>query len=951
MRKIYSILLAAFALSAVSCQEEIVDPTVEVPVKEVMTITAGFDTETKTVLTNGVSSLWHENDKVSVFDTKVGDNNRCFSIVKEEGDEFPKATATFATADEFTMPDDQTQDQALIVALYPYQETAYCDFFDPQDGVNDITGITIPVEQVAVADGFDASAAFALATGKYTERDNLRFKNLYSLLKINVLEEGVKKIEVVLETEGFIAGEAQIVLTPGVDENERPVFNGGVLTATGSKSVTLTCEAGFEVGKIYSVAIAPVTYTNVKVYLDDLLAKDTTPATAKTLEPNTFYNIRDLKKLATRGLAFDEATYNVLLGNDFIAPELKGEKEGVVYTSSNEEVATVDAATGAVKVLAEGETVITASAPQTTALLAGEASYTLVVGEKAARNLAFSAETAEATLGAGFTPPTLDGEKAGVVYSSSDTAVATVDAETGEVTLVAVGETTITASAEENETHLEGSASYVLTVSPAPKVERGLAFNPTSVTVTYGETITEPELKGETAGVVYSSSNTAVATVDPETGVLTYGNTAGETTITAAAEANETHLAGSASYKFIVTKVTRTLSFSAETASATYGDENVTVPTLSGDTDGVTFTSSVPGVATVDNSGKVKLVAGGTTVITATLIETATHTGASDFYTLTVAKAARNLAFSESTSTATLGSSFTAPTLTGNKYGVTYTSSNANIATISSDGTITLKAAGKTTITALAAENDTHLNGDASYELTVNHTLYLKPNVNWKSDGARFAAYFFGENNVYTWVNMNDLNSDGIFEVAIPTDKYYSSVIFCRMQANSTNNDFDSTVWNKTKDQTIQSEATKNYFVVKNGSWTEDSDDTWMAKADAEKYIHHVYLKPNSNWTSNNSARFAAYFYVNDNDNCWVSMTQVGSTGVYEAAIPDDKYKNVIFCRMNKNDATNSWENKNDQGPFWNQTNNLTIPTDGKNKYTISEGAWSKGNGSWSKQQ
>ena len=636
MRKIYSILLAAFALSAVSCQEEIVDSTVEVPVKEVMTITAGFDTETKTVLhTNGVSSLWHENDKVSVFDTKVGDNNRCFSIVKEEGDEFPKATATFATAEEFTMPGDQTQDQALIVALYPYQETAYCDFFDPQDDVNDITDITIPVEQVAVADGFDASAAFALATGKYTERNNLRFKNLYSLLKINVLEEGVKKIEVVLETEGFIAGEAQIVLTPGVDENERPVFNGGVLTATGSKSVTLTCEAGFEVGKIYSVAIAPVTYTNVKVYLDDQLAKDTTPATAKTLEPNTFYNIRDLKKLATRGLAFDEATYNVLLGNDFNAPELKGEKEGVVYTSSNVEVATVDAATGAVIVLAEGETVITASAPQTTALLAGEASYTLVVGEKAARNLVFSAGTAEATLGAGFTAPTLDGEKAGVVYSSSDTAVATVDAETGEVTLVAVGETTITASAEENETHLEGSASYVLTVNPAPKVERGLAFNPTSVTVTYGETITKPELIGEVAGVVYSSSNTAVATVDPETGVLTYGNTAGETTITASAPETETYLAGEASYKFIVTKAERNLAFKQTVAKA-FNDKDFTAPQLTGVTDDVTYESTNPDVATVDASGKISLVAAGETTIKVSGKETDTHLEGVANYTLHV---------------------------------------------------------------------------------------------------------------------------------------------------------------------------------------------------------------------------------------------------------------------------------------------------------------------------
>ena len=85
--------------------------------------------------------------------------------------------------------------------------------------------------------------------------------------------------------------------------------------------------------------------------------------------------------------------------------------------------------------------------------------------EKAARNLTFSEATATATLGEEFTAPTLSGVTEGVVYSSSNTAVATVDAATGAVTLVGAGETTITAAAPESETHLSGTATYTLTVA------------------------------------------------------------------------------------------------------------------------------------------------------------------------------------------------------------------------------------------------------------------------------------------------------------------------------------------------------------------------------------------------------------------------------------------------------------------------------------------------------
>ena len=102
-----------------------------------------------------------------------------------------------------------------------------------------------------------------------------------------------------------------------------------------------------------------------------------------------------------------------------------------------------------------------------------------------------------------------------------------------------------------------------------------------------------------------------------------------------------------------------------------------------------------------------------------------------------------------------------------------------------------------------------------------------------------------------------------------------------------------------------------------------------------------VYLKPNSNWTQSN-ARFAAYFWTN-NGNVWVSMTAVGD-GTYVVHLPEgyDYGCNVIFCRMNPSTTANNWNNK------WNQTSDLKTPTDGKNLYTVANGTWDKGGGTWS---
>lgn len=122
--------------------------------------------------------------------------------------------------------------------------------------------------------------------------------------------------------------------------------------------------------------------------------------------------------------------------------------------------------------------------------------------------------------------------------------------------------------------------------------------------------------------------------------------------------------------------------------------------------------------------------------------------------------------------------------------------------------------------------------------------------------------------------------------------------------------------------------------------------DTYYAKF-VESASRKLYLKPNSNWNqqgNDHDPRFAAYFMDGNRDGNtakWVSMTQVDN-GYYEVVIPEGDWKYVIFCRMNGSTTENNWDNK------YNQTNDLDIPTDGTNCYTVKDGTWDKGVGTWS---
>ena len=130
--------------------------------------------------------------------------------------------------------------------------------------------------------------------------------------------------------------------------------------------------------------------------------------------------------------------------------------------------ATIDATTFTVTATHEGTVTVKATAAAVeNKFQESSASYTLTVTDsRASAPISFSVTSAEAIMGETFTAPVLtNSESLTVSYSSSNEAVATVNATTGAVTLVAPGTTNIIATFAGNTTYKYTTAQYTLTVN------------------------------------------------------------------------------------------------------------------------------------------------------------------------------------------------------------------------------------------------------------------------------------------------------------------------------------------------------------------------------------------------------------------------------------------------------------------------------------------------------
>lgn len=146
----------------------------------------------------------------------------------------------------------------------------------------------------------------------------------------------------------------------------------------------------------------------------------------------------------------------------------------IAYSSSNLAVATISEA-GVVNALTEGTTTITANYAGNDTYKASAATYTLnVVSTKYVPTLTFAEAEVNKVFGDKFTQiATLENAEGApeftdktIKYSSSNTDIATVDEQTGEVTVkLTEGTATITANYAGDDNHKAATASYTLKVT------------------------------------------------------------------------------------------------------------------------------------------------------------------------------------------------------------------------------------------------------------------------------------------------------------------------------------------------------------------------------------------------------------------------------------------------------------------------------------------------------
>ncbi|MCG5644945.1 gliding motility-associated C-terminal domain-containing protein [Flavobacteriaceae bacterium LSUCC0859] len=228
-----------------------------------------------------------------------------------------------------------------------------------------------------------------------------------------------------------------------------------------------------------------------------------------------------------------------------------------------------------------------------------------------------------------------------------------------------------------------------------------------------------PPTTNSTAPIIYSSTNTAVATVDSSTGSVTVVG-AGTTSITAFVIQNDYYTAGTITATMTVIKSDATIVDFTD-ITKTFGDADFPLTGTSSSTGAITYTVSDTTVATVSGN-TVTIVGAGTTSITLTQASDATYNSATATITLTVNKATPSYTVTDVTKTYddpafNIDSSMLVSSSTGT---LTFTVSDTTVATLTGTNTLNIQGAGSTVITAVQSATDNYTTGTTSFTLSVD---------------------------------------------------------------------------------------------------------------------------------------------------------------------------------------------------------------------------------------
>ena len=182
-----------------------------------------------------------------------------------------------------------------------------------------------------------------------------------------------------------------------------------------------------------------------------------------------------------------------------------------------------------------------------------------------------------------------------------------------------------------------------------------------------------------------------------------------------------------ASVDYEIAKAAGSISYGTGSVEKTYGDAAFTNELTHTGDGTVTYSSSNPAVATVKaNNGEVTVVGVGITTIKATVADSNNYSYSNNneaSYTLTVNKGSGSINYAVTNVPKTYGDeAFTQPLVKTGDGTVTYASGNEDVATVDTEGKVTIVGVGSASITATVADtnNCTYAVKTASYTITVS---------------------------------------------------------------------------------------------------------------------------------------------------------------------------------------------------------------------------------------
>lgn len=211
----------------------------------------------------------------------------------------------------------------------------------------------------------------------------------------------------------------------------------------------------------------------------------------------------------------------------------------------------------------------------------------------------------------------------------------------------------------------------------------------------------------------YSSSDNNVASVNSSGYVSVKG--AGTAIITVKAPVTENFYAAEKMIQVTVSKKNQTIS-GRDTYSATYGSEGFSIDATAQTS--LTYSTSNAGVADVDSSGYVTINGGGSAIITVTAAASDVYNSANKTISINVGKASQTISAQDKYDVNYGDEPFylDAESESGK---FKYKSSNKKVATVSSDGKVTLKGLGKAKIYITAVSDSDYKDAKKTVQITV----------------------------------------------------------------------------------------------------------------------------------------------------------------------------------------------------------------------------------------